>query len=575
MISIRRVGAFAAALSVAGSLALAGCGSQGGGGGRSSAGDESAGSSSAVKAYDINPVARDRVRDGGLLRWGLNEYPTNWNLNHVDGNLAMVKKVIDALMPSAFRSNEKGEISANTDYLLEGRITASRPKQVVRLTLNPSARWSDGKPITWEDYRAQWQAMNGKNGDYRVAGTTGYQDIENVAKGKDDHEVVVTFAKPFGDWQSLFGPLYPRTTNATPAAFNSAWLNRIPVTAGPFKFASFDQTAKTITLVRDDAWWGDKAKLDQIIFRALESDALVGAFSNGELDTFDVGPSAPDYARAKGSQDAIVRQAAGPDFRHITLNGESAVLSDVNVRRAVAMGINRQAIAQSDLQGLDWPIVLLDNHFFMNTQEGYQDNAGEIGVYDPGKARQLLDAAGWKLSGQTRKKDGRELVLRFVMPSGLQLTKSEAEITQNMLAQIGVKVTLHAVPSDDYFTKYIIPGNYDITAFAYVGTPFPVSSGYGQYANATKDSKGQPQWNANLGRIGSAQIDAAMSKATANLDSSRAIADTNAADRLIWEAVNVVTLYQRPQNVAVKSSIANYGARGFYDLRYQDIGFVK
>ncbi|MFF5208135.1 ABC transporter family substrate-binding protein [Streptosporangium sp. NPDC000396] len=572
MISIRRVGAFAAALTVAGSLALTGCSGQGEGGG-GGGGDER--SPTGIRAYDINPVSRDRIKDGGLLRWGLNEYPANWNLNHVDGNLAMVKKVIDALMPSPFRSNEKGEISANTDYLLKGTVTATRPRQVVTLTLNPRARWSDGRPITWEDYKAQWGAMNGKDGDYRVAGTTGYQDIESVTRGKDDHEVVITFAKPFGDWQSLFGPLYPKSTNATPEGFNDGWLHRIPVTAGPFKFDSFDETAKTITIVRDESWWGDRAKLDRIIYRSLESDALVGAFSNGELDTFDLGPSAPDYARAKSSQDAIVRQAAGPDFRHITMNGESEMLSDVRVRQAIAMGINRQAIAQSDLQGLDWPIVLLNNHFFMNTQEGYQDNAGELGTYNPEKAKKLLDAAGWMLSGQTRMKGGKELNLRFIMPSGLQLTKSEAELIQNMLAQIGVKVTLQAVPGDDYFTRYIIPGNYDITAFAYVGTPFPVSSGYGQYANAVKDSKGQLQWNANLGRIGSPQINAAMDKATAALDGAQAVAATNVADKLIWEAVNVVTLYQRPQNVAVKKTIANFGARGFYDLKYQDIGFTR
>ncbi|MFD0885962.1 ABC transporter family substrate-binding protein [Streptosporangium algeriense] len=574
MTAIRRVGVFATALIMAGPLALTGCGGQGGtgGGGPSSDGDERG---TAIKAYDINPLPRDRVRDGGLLRVGINEYPANWNLNHVDGNLAVVKKVIDALMPSAFRSNEKGEISANTDYLLAGKVTGTRPRQVVTLTLNPRARWSDGTPITWEDYRAQWRAMSGSNADYRVASTTGYRDIADVTRGKDDHEVIVTFAKPFGDWQSLFGPLYPRSTNATAETFNTAWLNRIPVTAGPFRFVSFDQTAKTITITRDERWWGQRAKLDRIIYRALENDALVGAFSNGELDTFDIGPSAPDYARAKSSQGAIVRQAAGPDFRHFMLNGESAALSDVNVRRAVAMGVNRQAIAQSDLQGLDWPIVLLNNHFFMNTQEGYRDNAGEVGVYNPERAGRLLDAAGWRLSGRTRVKDGRELNLRFVMPSGLQVTKSEAEITQSMLAQIGVKVTLQAVPSDDYFTKYIIPGNYDITAFAYVGTPFPVSSAYGQYVNAVRDSKGQPQWHANLGRIGSPRIDAAMNKATGDLESAQAIADTNAADRLIWDAVNVVTLYQRPQNVAVNKNIANYGARGFYDLKYQDVGFAR
>ncbi|MFD1933597.1 ABC transporter family substrate-binding protein [Nonomuraea mangrovi] len=559
-----------AVMAVAGAMAMTGCG--GGDRGAAVSGPQSQGA--AVRAFDIHAVGRAQVKDGGTLRWGINQYPTQWNLNHVDGNLAYVKSVVDALLPSPFRSDEKAVISANPDYLVDGKVTARDPKQVVTLTLNPKARWSDGKPVTWRDYEAQWKAMNGKNTDFRVSSTTGYQDIASVARGKDDYEVVITFKNDFGDWQSLFAPLYPKATNDTAATFNNAWLNKIPVSAGPFRFKAFDQTAKTITLVRDPAWWGEPAKLDQIIFRAMESDSLVGAFSNGEIDTFDIGPSAPDYARAKATQGAVVRQAAGPDFRHITMNGESAILSDVNVRRALATAINRQAIAQSDLQGLDWPITLLGNHFFMNTQEGYQDNAGALGSYDPERAKAALDAAGWKLSGQTRAKGGKEMNLRFVMPSGLQLTKSEGELVQNMLIQLGVKVTLQAVPADDYFTKYIIPGNYDLTSFSYVGTPYPVSSGYGIYANATTDAKGVRQWNANLGRIGSPEIDLAMQRATAELDVAKAREATNQADKLIWDAVNVLPLYQRPQNVAVKATLANLGARGFYDLRYQDIGFT-
>ncbi|MEU7002954.1 ABC transporter family substrate-binding protein [Nonomuraea sp. NPDC046570] len=558
-------------LAVAGSLALAGCG---GGGPGDERGGETAGPPQTMKAFDVNPRPRAAVKDGGTLRWGLNEFPTQWNMNHVDGNSAMVKKVIDAVMPMPFKSNEKAEIFVNPDYLVDGKVTGTDPKQVVTLHLNPSAKWSNGTPITWADYEAQWKAMNGANADFRTASTTGYQDIERVAKGKDAYEVVITFKNDFGDWQALFSPLYPKATNGTPEAFNTTWLNKIPVTAGPFTFKDFDQTAKTITLVRDDRWWGDRAKLDRIIFRSMESDSLVGAFTNGELDTFDVGPSAPDYARAKGAQGAIVRQAAGPDFRHITVNGSSPALSDTSVRQALAMGINRDAITQSDLQGLDWPVTPLNNHFFMNTQEGYQDNAGPLGVYDLEKAKLALDTAGWKLNGQTRMKNGKPLALRFVMPSGRQLTKSEGELLQNMLGQLGIKVTLQAVPSDDFFTKYIIPGNYDFTAFSYVGTPFPVSSGYGIYADAATDSKGQKQWNANFGRIGSPEIDEAMQKATAELDPVSARAATNAADKLIWQAVNVIPLYQHPQNVAVKNTLANIGARGFYDLRYQDIGFT-
>ncbi len=286
----------------------------------------------------------------------------------------------------------------------------------------------------------------------------------------------------------------------------------------------------------------------------------------------DIGPSIADHQRVKSATGAVVRQAAGPDYRQLTLNGESPALSDVRVRQAVAMGINRQALAQSDLQGLDWPTALLNNHFFLNTQVGYRDGAGELGGYDPAKAERLLDQAGWVKKGDARVKDGKELKLRFVIPAGLQLAKSEGELTQRMLQQIGVGVTIQAVPSDEFFTDYIIPGKFDLTPFSYVGTPFPVTSGYGQYANA---AGGDKQWNANLGRIGSEEIDAAMRKATGALDPADARAHANAADRLIWQAVNVLPLYQRPQSVAARATLANIGARGFHDLRYQDIGFTE
>ncbi|MFC7583141.1 ABC transporter family substrate-binding protein [Nonomuraea antimicrobica] len=429
----------------------------------------------------------------------------------------MAAVISNALLPSPFTSNEKAEISVDPNYVVDAEVTDQRPKQVVTYTLNPKARWSDGKPITWADYQAQWHALNGRDPAFRIASSTGYQDIEKVARGKDDHEVVVTFAKPFGDWQALFGPLLPAATNRSSEAFNNAWLNKIPVTSGPFKFGGFDQTAKTITLLRDDAWWGERAKLDRIIYRASEQDSLISAFSNGELDLIDVGPSAPDYARARATSGAQVRQAAGPDFRHFTFNGSSDLLKDRTVRQAVQLGINRQAIAQSDLQGLDWPIALLNNHFFMNTQEGYQDNAGDLGGYAPARARQLLDAAGWKLNGAVRHKNGKPLDLRFVVPSGVQISKSEGELAQSMLAQIGVKLTIKAVPSDDFFTKYVIPGNFDITPFAYIGTPFPVSSSYGIYANAADGRT----WNANFGRTGSAAIDESMNRAAQSLDPVR------------------------------------------------------
>jgi peptide/nickel transport system substrate-binding protein len=207
----------------------------------------------------------------------------------------------------------------------------------------------------------------------------------------------------------------------------------------------------------------------------------------------------------------------------------------------------------------------------MNTQQGYQDNAGDLGAYDPERAKRLLDQAGWKLTGSVRQKNGRPLDLRFVVPSGVQLSKAEGELAQSMLTRIGVKLSLQVVPSDDFFSKYVIPGNFDITPFAYIGTPYPLSSSYGVYANSPDGTT----WNANFGRVGSEAIDTAMDRAAQNLDPEQARAEANAADKLIWQQASVLPLYQRPQLVAVKETLANVGARGFHRLRYQDIGFLR
>ena len=90
----------------------------------------------------------------------------------------------------------------NRDYLASEPALTTDPKQVVTYEINPKARWYDGTPITWEDFYWQWKATNGTNKAYQISSANGYEDIENVERGKDDREVIVTFKRKFADWQS-------------------------------------------------------------------------------------------------------------------------------------------------------------------------------------------------------------------------------------------------------------------------------------------------------------------------------------------------------------------------------------
>lgn len=562
----RKGAAFAASL-VALALAAGAC----------STGDESnAPTPQQLKTIDISAADRAQVKDGGTVRWGINEFLSQYNRAHADGNNANLKEIDQALLPQPFQTDEKGTPAPNKDFVLDFK-EQKEPKQVVTLTLNPKAKWSDGKSITWKDYANQAEVNSGKDTDYIIAASTGWDRIESVKKGKDDYEVVITFAKTYADWEGLYDPLLPAAETDTPEKFNKGWLEDIPVTAGPFKFDSIDKTAKTLTVVRDDKWWGEKAKLDKIIFRSMEDEALTGAFANGELDYFDVGPNASAVKRLKGMQGIQLRSAANPDFRHITMNGESEKLSDVRVRNAMFMAINREAIAKSDLQGLDWPVLPLGNHFFMNSQQGYKDNSGEFGKYNPEKAKQLLDQAGWKLpqGKQVREKDGKPMDINWVIPTGIAISQQEGQLVQTMLQEIGVKVTVEAVPSDDFFTKRIIPGNYDMTPFSWIGTPYPVSSSENQWAMPVENKKGEKQWGNNLARVGSPEADKAMDAAISELDPAKAIELGNQADALVWKMGNTLPLYQRPKITAVKANLANLGAEGFKSLAYEDIGYTS
>jgi peptide/nickel transport system substrate-binding protein len=565
---------------IAASLAMfvAACGGNdnGGGGSSSNAKPTKEQEASATKQIDINEQPLDKVKQGGTVRWAVDQFSTQWNYNQVNGPEASTAQVLYGTMPYAFIADKTATVNPNPDFLTSAKADNSSGKQVVTLELNPKAKWSDGTPITEKDYETQWKALQGKNSAYQIASSTGYDQIESVKQGKDQNEVIATFSKPFADWKALWSPLYPAKYQDSVDHFNKGYLNKIPATAGPFKVEKIDKTAKTVSLVPDPNWWGAKPKVGRIITRALEGDAGVNAFVNGEVDVNLIPNDPSSYKRAAGAKNGVVRVAGGPDFRHFTFNGTSPNLSDVNVRQAIAMGINRNAIVKADLTGLPWPARTMDNHFLVNTQAGYKSNSGAVGTFNPDKAKQMLDAAGWKQgSGGFRQKGGKTLDVRFVIPTGVPASKQEGELTQAMLKDIGVKVDIRAVPSDDFFDKYVIPGNYDITPFAWLGTPFPVSSAKSIYANPTKDDKGELQIQQNFARVGSKEIDDLMNKANQSLDQNEAFSLINQADALVWNEVHSIVFFQRPQMTAVNKNLANVGSYGFAQPDYTKIGFMN
>jgi len=515
----------------------------------------------------INPQPRDKVQQGGRLVWPTST-PANFNYGQLDGTNFDGAMMINAVMPMLFSFDATGTPIHDSDYLVAEPELVTSPKQVVTYRLNPKAIWYDGTSITAADFIAQWKALNGSNTAFQSSSNTGYNQIESVTQGADKFEVVVTFKTPFSDWKSLFYPLYPASTNTDPKVFNTGWKQKFLTSGGPFKFQSYDATAKTFTYVPNEKWWGNKPKLDSMIFRVIDDDATPTALANGEIDLMDIGPSADYYNKAKVVPGVDIRVAGGPNFRHLTMNGEAAVLKDVRVRQALAMAIDRSAIARAQLGPLPVNPVPLGNHLFMQNQKGYQDNSGVV-AYNLDKAKQLLDEAGWVVKDGKRMKDGKPLVVNMLIPAAVPTSKSESLVIQNLLSQVNVQLEINAVPLDDFFDKYITPGSFDFTVFSWMGTQFPISSAQSIYQKPTGTTVRQ-----NYARIGSDDIDRLYREVTQELDPAKAIEKANEIDKLIWQEVHSLTMYQRPDIWATKSNLANMGAYGFASITYEDIGWM-
>ena len=557
---------------MAGALVVAACGAQN----QESGGEEPAGEASVapITAQDINPKDRADLQEGGTLRLDVGEgtFGGTFNNRSVNGNTLDLQEALNSVTPLYFTFNEKGVGSPNPAYVISAEKTNDNPT-AVHVKLNPKAVWGDGSPVDVDDFIATWKALNGENKKFQAASTEGWDGIESVTQGADKFDFTVTWKGAYPDWSQVIGsgPMKAESVK-DPETFNEGWDGlKNEWLSGPFKVQSFNKTEKLLTLGPNEKWWGTKPLLDKITYREISTDAVAAAFVNDELDSFDIGPDPDAYKRASSVKDAVVRKAAGPNYRHITFNTKAGLLTDKTIRQAILRGLDRIAIGSSDLAGIDWPVAELNNHFLLTTQEGYEDVAKATGFnYDPEKAKSDLDAAGWKAGADgIREKDGKKLTVKFSQLSGVPVSANEALQVQNQLKEIGIKIDIVNVPVAKFFDGSLMTeGEFELLAFSYIGTPFPF-----QFPKqlAASDSE------SNFAQISIPKVDDLIQQLGTEPDQVKRAEISNEISRILWEDVSTLPLYQRPELKAAKAKLANFGAFGLSDRAFlwENVGWEK
>ena len=240
---------------------------------------------------------------GGTATMALDENLAGFNINTSAAASSSSQEIMNMVWPQAFIVNNKLQPVMNSQLLESATVSSDNPQTVV-YTLNPKAVWSDGTPITADDFIYNWQAQSGDptytdvgGKPYDAASTAGYSQIEsvvgsapsggaacaagstadrNVGLCPNGRTVTVTFKPAFADWRSLFTNIVPAHIART-VGWNTGFTGPAQTISGSwFKIQSYREN-QSLVLTRNPAYWGAPAKLNKLVFQILLGRQPVGS----------------------------------------------------------------------------------------------------------------------------------------------------------------------------------------------------------------------------------------------------------------------------------------------------------
>jgi len=235
---------------------------------------------------------------------------------------------------------------------------------------------------------------------------------------------------------------------------------------GPFSVAEFRPNAYLRLKKNLDYWQKGLPYLDEVVFKVVPDINARATMLLARDADMALALSAADMQRLAETKGFQVLQQMGSHQYYITINTRRPALNDVRVRQALNHAVDKDGISKAVFLG---KAVAATAPYINSTVDGYV-NVGTY-RYDPERAKQLLDEAGWKVgSSGIREKDGKPLRLELITRKGSVPGDYEtAELVQGMLNAVGVDSKLVVLESATFIsrvTKPVEQADYDLMSFS-------------------------------------------------------------------------------------------------------------
>lgn len=442
------------------------------------------------------------------------------------------------------RDNETLELQphlAESYEVSENRLTYT-------FKLRKEARWSDGEALTAHDVKFTFDSVRDPAND--TPDVRGYLNDFESAEVVDDQTIVFHAKQPYFLHLTVLGTflyILPKHIFET-GDFNTHAANREPIGSGAYRFESWTTNQQIVLAKRDDYWGAKKPHVDKLVFKIITDDnAAFLELERGGLDEMRM------------NSEQWVNRASNPAFEEkfnkfkfwspvdgyvgivgwIGWNMKRPQFADKRVRQAMTLLLDRQTILDTLFYGMGRVVTGIE---FPDNPE--YDSSIQPWPFDPQRARQLLDEAGWVDSDGDgiRDKDGVAFKVEWIFPSGQPQFERLATVFKEQLDKAGVSFTLRPLEWASYLES-VYKRNFDVCAMSWVSE---VESDPYQIWHSSQAEKGS-----NYVGFINAEADTLMEDARLEFDRDKRVALYHRLHGILHDEQPYTFLYNSERKVAV------------------------
>ena len=393
-------------------------------------------------ALTLPLLSCSRRPDPNTLVMIIESSPTNLDPRvGLDGQSERIDELIfDYLLRRDNRFNMKPDLAESWDI--------PDPRTYI-FHLHHGVKFHDGQPLTARDVK--WTFDSVMQGKVRTTKAAVYRPVDHI-DAPDDYTVVFHLKEPFA---TLLWNLSDGSVGIVPYG-SAGEMSRHPIGSGPFRFISAEQD-KEVILERNNDYWGEKAKLPRVRFAVVPDDTTRALeLRKGSADVLSNALPFDTVVALEREKHLIILRGPGTVLSYMAFNLRDPILKDVRVRQALAYAIDRRPILQYLGRGFQRPA------YSVLPPESWA-YYGDVPRYDynPEKARQLLEQAGYPLINGTR--------FHLTMKTSTEgSTRLLAAVLQQQLSDVGITLDIRTFEFATFFSD-VTHGAFQLYSLRWIG----------------------------------------------------------------------------------------------------------